>query len=51
MAKAIMIQGTTSGAGKSFLVAALCRLLRQDQAREIRNRAFEEKKGELLYEL
>ncbi len=27
MAKAIMIQGTTSNAGKSFLAAALCRIL------------------------
>ena len=30
MAKTIMIQGTTSNAGKSFLVAALCRIFRQD---------------------
>ncbi|WP_343253287.1 cobyric acid synthase [Ligaoa zhengdingensis] len=30
MAKAIMIQGTTSNAGKSFLAAALCRIFRQD---------------------
>ena len=29
-AKAIMIQGTMSGAGKSLLVAALCRIFRQD---------------------
>ena len=29
-AKAIMIQGTTSNAGKSFLTAALCRIFRQD---------------------
>ncbi|MEA4893287.1 MAG: cobyric acid synthase [Peptococcaceae bacterium] len=33
MVKAIMIQGTTSGAGKSFLAAGLCRLLRQDGLR------------------
>ncbi len=30
MAKSIMIQGTTSNAGKSFVAAALCRVLRQD---------------------
>ena len=28
--KAIMIQGTTSNAGKSFLAAALCRIFAQD---------------------
>ncbi len=30
MAKAIMIQGTMSNSGKSFLTAALCRIFRQD---------------------
>ncbi len=30
MAKAIMVQGTTSNAGKSFLAAALCRIFHQD---------------------
>lgn len=30
MAKAIMVQGTTSNAGKSFLAAALCRIFVQD---------------------
>ena len=30
VAKVIMIQGTTSNAGKSFLTAALCRIFRQD---------------------
>ncbi len=30
MAKAIMIQGTMSNAGKSLLVAGLCRILKQD---------------------
>jgi len=33
MAKAIMIQGTTSNAGKSLLAAGLCRVLRQDGLR------------------
>ena len=30
MAKAIMIQGTMSGAGKSLIAAALCRIFAQD---------------------
>lgn len=30
MSKVIMIQGTMSGAGKSFLVAGLCRIIKQD---------------------
>lgn len=30
MAKVIMVQGTTSNAGKSLLAAALCRIFRQD---------------------
>lgn len=30
MAKAIMVQGTTSNAGKSLLTAALCRIFKQD---------------------
>ncbi|MDR2487008.1 MAG: cobyric acid synthase, partial [Clostridiales Family XIII bacterium] len=30
MAKAIMVQGTMSNAGKSILVAALCRIFKQD---------------------
>lgn len=30
MAKPIMVQGTTSNAGKSFLAAAMCRIFRQD---------------------
>ncbi|MCM1122491.1 MAG: cobyric acid synthase [Eubacterium sp.] len=30
MAKVIMVQGTMSGAGKSFLVAGLCRIMRRD---------------------
>lgn len=30
MAKVIMVQGTMSGAGKSFLVAGICRIMKQD---------------------
>ena len=30
MAKAIMIQGTMSNSGKSFLTAGLCRVFKQD---------------------
>ena len=30
MAKAIMIQGTASNAGKSLLAAGLCRIFKQD---------------------
>ena len=33
MAKAIMVQGTASNAGKSLLAAALCRIFRQDSYR------------------
>ena len=33
MAKVIMVQGTTSNAGKSLLTAALCRIFRQDGLR------------------
>ena len=30
MAKCIMVQGTMSGAGKSLITAALCRIFKQD---------------------
>ena len=30
MAKVIMVQGTMSNSGKSFLAAGLCRIFRQD---------------------
>ena len=30
MAKAIMVQGTMSNVGKSFVAAALCRIFKQD---------------------
>ena len=30
MAKAIMVQGTMSNAGKSLLAAGLCRIFKQD---------------------
>ena len=33
MAKRIMVQGTMSGAGKSLVAAALCRIFRQDGLR------------------
>ena len=33
MAKRIMVQGTMSGAGKSLIAAALCRILSQDGLR------------------
>lgn len=33
MAKRIMVQGTMSGAGKSLLCAALCRIFKEDGLR------------------
>ena len=30
MAKVVMVQGTMSGAGKSLVVAGLCRMIRRD---------------------
>ncbi len=35
MAKAIMVQGTTSNAGKSFVAAGLCRIFKQDGYRVV----------------
>ena len=35
MAKRIMVQGTMSGAGKSLIAAALCRIFRQDGLRAV----------------